>query len=67
MKFSRVKMSTRSTRILGDIKFKTGLTPNISARFAICMSLKEKSIPNADEYNEDGSEITPNVLFGDYE
>ena len=67
MKFSRIKMSSRSQRMLGELKYKTGLTPNILARFAICMSLKEKSIPNPDEYNEEGSEITPNVLFGEYE
>ena len=67
MKFSRIKISTRSQRAFGEIKTHTGLTPNILARFAICMSLKEKSIPNPAEYNEEGSEITPNVLFGEYE
>jgi DNA sulfur modification protein DndE len=60
-------MSSRSQRIFGDLRIKTGLTPNLLARFAICMSLKEKSIPNPDEYNEDGSELAPNVLFGEYE
>ena len=67
MKFSRIRMSSRSQRIFGDLRIKTGLTPNLLARFAICMSLKEKSIPNPDEYNEDGSELAPNVLFGEYE
>ena len=67
MKFSRIRMSSRSQRIFGDLRIKTGLTPNLLARFAICMSLKEKSIPNPDEYNEEGSELAPNVLFGEYE
>ena len=67
MKFSRVRISSRSQRIFGDLKTKTGLTPNLLARFALCMSLKEKSIPNPDEYNEEGSELAPNVLFGEYE
>ena len=67
MKFSRIKISSRSQRIFGEIKSHTGLTPNLLARFAICMSLKEKSIPNPDEYNEEGSELAPNVLFGEYE
>ncbi len=67
MKFNRIKISSRSQRIFGEIKSHTGLTPNILARFAICMSLKEKSIPNPAEYNEDGSELAPNVLFGEYE
>jgi len=67
LKFSRVKISTRSSKLLGDIKRRTGLTPNILARFAICMSIKEKSIPNPDEFNRHGSELTPTVLFGEHE
>ena len=53
--------------MLGDMKYKTGLTPNILARFALCISIKEKSVPNPVEYNKEGSEFTPNVLFGEHE
>ena len=67
MKFSRVKISSKSVRVLSMLKIKTGLTPNILARFAICMSLKDRSIPNPDEFNQEGSELTPNVLFGEHE
>ena len=67
MKFSRIKLSTRSQQLLGVMKKKTGLTPNILARFALCMSIKEKSIPNPDEFNEGGSELSPAVLFGEHE
>ena len=67
MKFSRVITSTRTTHHLGVMKIKTGLTPNILLRFALCMSLKDPSIPNPDEFNQDGSILTPNVLFGEYE
>ena len=67
MIFNRLRTSTRSTRLLGDMKMRTGLTPNILARFAICLSIKEKSIPNPDEFNKDGSELAPNVLFGEHE
>ena len=49
------------------LKIKTGLTPNILARFAICMSLKDRSIPNPDEFIQEGSELTANVLFGEHE
>ena len=49
------------------MKKKTGLTPNILARFALCMSIKEKSIPNPDEFDEGGSELSPAVLFGEHE
>ena len=52
---------------MGHIKRRTGLTPNILARFAICLSIKEKSIPNPDEFDEAGSELAPAVLFGEHE
>ena len=67
MKFSRVITSTVTQRDLGIIKTRTGLTPNILLRFAFCMSLKDPSIPNPDEYNQEGSVLTPNVIFGEYE
>jgi len=62
-----MKLSFRSQSLLGTLKVRTGLTPNITARFAICLSLKDPSIPNPEEYDEKGSEIHPQVLFGEYE
>jgi DNA sulfur modification protein DndE len=67
LKFNLITVSTRSTKILSDLKTKTGLTPNISARFAICMSLKDRSVPNPDEFNKEGSKLEPDVLFGKHE
>lgn len=67
MRFGRLKMSYRSQNLLAGIKGKTGITPNISGRFAICLSLRDPSVPNPDEYDENGSEIHPAVLFGRYE
>ena len=67
MQFNRVKLSYRAQNLLGQLKRKTGLTPNILARFAICLSLKDPGIPNPDEFDERGSEIHPNVLFGEHE
>lgn len=60
-------MSQRSQGILAMLKHKTGLTPNITARFAICLSLKDPSIPNPDEFDENGMELHPSVLFGEHE
>ena len=67
MKFERIKLSNLSQQLLGSMKKKTGLTPNILARFALCMSIKERSIPNPDEFDQGGSELSPEVLFGDFE
>ena len=60
-------MSYRSQNLLGQLRTKTGLTPNITGRFAICLSLKDPSLPNPDEFDEKGSEIHPQVLFGEYQ
>ncbi|WP_052319565.1 DNA sulfur modification protein DndE [Candidatus Nitrosopumilus salaria] len=67
MKFSSVKTSAKSQNLLGRLKAKTGLTPNLMARFAICLSIKEKSIPHSEEYDKDGSVLEPAILFGEYE
>ena len=67
MRFSRIRMSFRSQNLLGTMKKRTGLTPNLLARFSLCLSLKDQSVPNPDEFDEKGSEISPLVLFGEYE
>lgn len=67
MQFNRIRLSYRAQNIFGQLKSKTGLTPNILSRFAICLSLKDPSMPNPDEFDEKGSEISPNVLFGEHE
>lgn len=67
MKFSRLRMSYRAQNHLAMIKSRTGIAPNVSGRFAICLSLGDPSSPNPDEYDEKGSEISPLTLFGDYE
>ena len=67
MQFNRIRLSQRSQALLSLLKHKTGLTPNILARFAICLSLKDPSIPNADEFDEKGMEMHPTVLFGEHE
>ena len=67
LKFNSITTSSRIQKNLGIMKSKTGLTPNISLRFALCMSLKDPSIPNPDEYNQEGSKLEPAVLFGAHE
>lgn len=67
MRLNRLRMSIRSQNLLGQLRVRTGLTPNIMGRFALCLSLKDPSVPNPDEFDEKGSEIHPHVLFGEYE
>ena len=67
MKFSRIKLSAKSLNQLGRLKARTGLTPNLLARFALCLSLKEKSAPIISQYDNEGNDIEPAILFGEYE
>lgn len=67
LRFNRLRMSSRSQNHLALIKSRTGLTPNIVGRFAICISLNDPSPPNPEEFDENGSEIHPSVMFGEYE
>ena len=67
MQFSRVHTSQRCRGILSNLKIKTGLTPNILSRFGICLSLKDPSVPNPEEFDELGTEFLPLVLFGEHE
>ena len=67
MQFSRIHTSQRCRGILSNLKIKTGLTPNILSRFGICLSLKDPSVPNPEEFDELGTEFLPLVLFGEHE
>ena len=67
MQFNRFRFSTRSQNHFSQLKHKTGLGINVLARYAICLSLKDPSIPNPDEFDEKGMEILPSVLFGAHE
>ena len=67
MQFSRYKFSSRTQSLFGMLKNRTGLSINILARYAFCLSLKDPSIPNPDEFDEKGMEILPSVLFGEHE
>ena len=67
MKFSRIKLSAKSLNQLGRLKARTGLTPNLLARFALCLSLKEKSAPITSQYDKEGNDLEPAILFGEYE
>ena len=45
------------------LKTTTGIGPEAWARLSICLSLRQKGIPNPDEYNKEGSEFAPSRLF----
>ncbi len=66
MQFGRIKISSRTSNSIGMLKSATGLAPNVLLRFAICLSIKQQGIPNPDEYNREGSEMSPEYIFGEH-
>lgn len=60
-------MSYRAQNNFAQLKFKTGLNINVLARYGLCLSLDDPSIPNPQEYDDKGMEILPSVLFGEHE
>ena len=63
-RLNKLRLSIRSQNHLGQLKHKTGLPINILARFGMCLSLKDSSMPNPDMYDEKGMELMPHILFG---
>ena len=45
------------------LKTSTGIGPEAWGRLSICISIKQKGIPNPDEYNKDGTNFLPSHLF----
>ena len=56
-------MSSRTTHLFGMLKSSTGIGAESWGRLSICISIKQKGIPNPDEYNKDGSNFLPSQLF----
>jgi DNA sulfur modification protein DndE len=67
MSFQRIRLSNGATWRLQQLKGKTGLTPNILARIALCYSLNDPLIPDPLDYNEEGQEINRYTLTGEWD
>lgn len=63
MKFGKIRASSRSTHLFGMLKASTGIDSVAWARISISLSLRQTGVPNPDEYNRDGTEFVPSVLF----
>ncbi len=68
MEFKRIKLSQESTNKVRVFKGRTGLTPNISCRLALSLSINEKNKPSLELYTDDtGQEINRYTFLGDQE
>jgi DNA sulfur modification protein DndE len=61
---NKIKISEKATYRLRQLKGRTGLTPNLLARFALNYSLKLPTPPNLHEYDTDGMEFNRYTLTG---
>ena len=63
--FTRIKISEESTKRLKTLKTRTGLTPNIICRIALCFSLNSGPIINTViKLDEEGQEFNRFTLLG---
>ena len=67
MSFNRIRISKSAAIRLSMLKGRTGLTPNILCRIGLCLSLSEPSIPNPENYDEDGQEFNRYTLTGEWD
>ncbi len=66
-KFNRIKISKSATIRLRTLKGRTGLTPNILARIALCYSLNTQKITGLVKTDEEGQEFNRYTLTGEYD
>lgn len=68
LRLKRIKFSKEADNWLRVLKSRTGITPNILCRLAVCLSLEEPHVPNTDKYPEDSDrEINRYTLLGEYD
>ncbi len=67
MSFQRIRLSKGATVRLHMLKGRTGLTPNILSRIALCCSLNDPLIPDPADYDEEGQEINRYTLTGEWD
>jgi DNA sulfur modification protein DndE len=64
----RFRFSKEADNRLRLVKSRTGVTPNLICRIAVCLSLEEPGVPDASKYPEDSDrEINRYTLLGEYD
>ena len=65
--FNRIKIGKDATSKLKVIKGRTGLTPNLLCRIALCYSLEKNSYSPLVPFDEEGMEFNRFTLTGEYD
>ncbi len=64
---NKVRVPLETANKLKALSGRTGLTPNILCRFALCSSLEDLLDPPPVETGDDGGEFNRYTLFGEHE
>jgi len=67
MDFNRLRVSEENTQRLRTLKIRTGMTPNLICRLALCHSLEDLSMPDPSIYDEHGQEFNRYTLTGKWD
>lgn len=68
LQIKRIRFSKQADTWLRVLKSRTGITPNILCRIALCVSLDEAGTPKHDTYPDDSTrEISRSTLLGEYD
>src|SRR5574339_230715 len=65
MSFNKIRVSANVTKILSIIKGRTGLTPNIICRLALCLSISDPALPSMKIIDSLGQEFNRYTLLGE--
>jgi DNA sulfur modification protein DndE len=65
--FNRIRISNDATNVLKQLKIRTGLTPNLLCRIALCYSLNSEKINILVSPDEEGQEFNRYTLTGEYD
>lgn len=65
MSFNKIRVSANVTKILSIIKGRTGLTPNIICRLALCLSISDPALPSMKITDSLGQEFNRYTLLGE--
>ncbi len=52
MQLNRIRVCEQADNRLRQLKARTGLTPNLLCRIGFCLSLREPTVPNPEDYDE---------------
>jgi DNA sulfur modification protein DndE len=55
MNLNRIRVCVQADNYLRQLKGRTGLTPNLLCRIGFCLSLREMSAPNPDDYTDNST------------